>query len=190
MLQSISEQRIKLDNAEKMAIAEMEKEDGEYRARREICGGFYCPFRGFISNCLSAVSGELLHASWQCVAPGGIMIDIGKKDVLGHGQLDMSRFAHNCTFTCFDGWEMIKKGGDGEHNLRELMQEVMDLYEQGHVKLIRPISVFGVTNIEDAYRYMQQGQHVGKIVIRSIDAEEEPLVATPSVPLPSFRDDA
>jgi hypothetical protein len=33
---------------------------------------------------------ELLHASWQCVAPYGTMIEIGKRDIMGKGMLSMN----------------------------------------------------------------------------------------------------
>lgn len=34
---------------------------------------------------LNSLSGELLHASWSCVAAGGCMVEIGKRDIVGHG---------------------------------------------------------------------------------------------------------
>ncbi|PWY70601.1 NAD(P)-binding protein [Aspergillus eucalypticola CBS 122712] len=41
---------------------------------------------------LSSLPGKLLHAPWKCVAPGGKMFDIGKRDVLGHSILPMNPF--------------------------------------------------------------------------------------------------
>ncbi|KAM3498690.1 hypothetical protein MY10362_008002, partial [Beauveria mimosiformis] len=139
---------------------------------------------------LSALSGELLHASWKCVAAYGIMIDIGKRDALGHGQLEMSQFARNCTFTCFDGAQLMLEGGKGLPSVREILQQVFDLADAGHIKPIHPISVFGMAEIDDAYRYMQQGQHMGKIVIRATEAEQQGLQPTAMLPLPFFRPDA
>ena len=51
---------------------------------------------------LNSLSGELLHATWQCVAPFGRMIEIGKRDLLGFGQLDMTPFLANRTYSCVD----------------------------------------------------------------------------------------
>lgn len=47
---------------------------------------------------LNSLSGELLHASWECVAPLGKMIELGKRDFLLNGTLPMSPFAENRTF--------------------------------------------------------------------------------------------
>ena len=44
---------------------------------------------------LNSLSGELLHASWRCVAAGGRFIEIGKRDFQGHGKLAMDLFEDN-----------------------------------------------------------------------------------------------
>lgn len=47
---------------------------------------------------LNSLSGELLHASWQCVAKYGKMLEIGKRDFIGHGMLSMDMFQANRSF--------------------------------------------------------------------------------------------
>lgn len=47
---------------------------------------------------LNSLSGELLHASWQCVAKNGKMMEIGKRDMLAHGHLALDGFQSNRTF--------------------------------------------------------------------------------------------
>jgi NADPH:quinone reductase-like Zn-dependent oxidoreductase len=44
---------------------------------------------------LNSLSGDLLHASWQCVAPGGRFIELGKRDFIGRGRLNMDIFEDN-----------------------------------------------------------------------------------------------
>jgi NADPH:quinone reductase-like Zn-dependent oxidoreductase len=51
---------------------------------------------------LNSLSGELLHASWQCVAEFGKMIEIGKRDLVGRGKLDMDLFEGNRMFVGVD----------------------------------------------------------------------------------------
>ena len=51
---------------------------------------------------LNSLSGELLHASWSCVAPFGKMVEIGKRDILGSGKLDMTPFLANRSYICVD----------------------------------------------------------------------------------------
>ena len=47
---------------------------------------------------LNSLSGELLHASWQCVAKFGKMVEIGKRDFIGRGKLMMDIFEANRSF--------------------------------------------------------------------------------------------
>lgn len=51
---------------------------------------------------LNSLAGELLHASWQCVAEFGTMVEIGKQDFMGKGSLAMDMFERNRTFAGFD----------------------------------------------------------------------------------------
>lgn len=41
---------------------------------------------------LNSLAGELLHTTWRCIAEFGKMIEIGKRDLLEAGQLDMAGF--------------------------------------------------------------------------------------------------
>jgi NADPH:quinone reductase-like Zn-dependent oxidoreductase len=51
---------------------------------------------------LNSLSGELLHATWRCVAEFGTMVEIGKRDLLGAGKLDMDVFLANRSYCCVD----------------------------------------------------------------------------------------
>jgi len=51
---------------------------------------------------LNSLSGELLHASWRCVAPNGKMLELGKRDLSGFGKLDMSLFLDNRSYCGID----------------------------------------------------------------------------------------
>lgn len=51
---------------------------------------------------LNSLSGELLHATWECVAEFGKLVEIGKRDLIGSGKLDMSIFEANRSYCCVD----------------------------------------------------------------------------------------
>jgi NADPH:quinone reductase-like Zn-dependent oxidoreductase len=57
---------------------------------------------------LNSLSGELLHASWKCVAPYGTMLELGKRDLAAFGQLDMRRFLENRSYCGIDMKALIK----------------------------------------------------------------------------------
>jgi hypothetical protein len=45
---------------------------------------------------------EYLKETWRCIAPMGRFVEIGRLDVLGHGELPLGVFQRNATFTSFD----------------------------------------------------------------------------------------
>lgn len=47
---------------------------------------------------LNSLAGNLLHASWRCVAKFGKMVELGKRDFLAHGSLEMDLFYGNRSF--------------------------------------------------------------------------------------------
>lgn len=51
---------------------------------------------------LNSLSGELLHATWKCIAKFGRLVEIGKRDLLGNGKLDMNPFLDNRSYSCVD----------------------------------------------------------------------------------------
>lgn len=134
---------------------------------------------------LNSVSGELLHATWECVASNGCMVEIGKRDMIGRAQLALDKFEDNRTFFGIDVSRHValKRATGGR-----LMELMLDLYVKGHIKPIHPTTVFKATEVEDAFRYMQQGTHVGKIVV-TLPEKSETLPWSPAIPKPRFRGD-
>jgi NADPH:quinone reductase-like Zn-dependent oxidoreductase len=57
---------------------------------------------------LNSLAGELLHTSWRCVARFGKMIELGKRDMLGHAKLDMVFFAGNRSFIGVDIMQILE----------------------------------------------------------------------------------
>lgn len=58
---------------------------------------------------LNSLSGELLHATWKCIAKWGTMVEIGKRDLLGNARLDMSLFLANRNYCCLDVDQMVSE---------------------------------------------------------------------------------
>jgi NADPH:quinone reductase-like Zn-dependent oxidoreductase len=58
---------------------------------------------------LNSLSGELLHATWSCVAEFGTLIEIGKRDLIGGAKLDMNPFLANRSYCCIDIDQLWKK---------------------------------------------------------------------------------
>ncbi|KAI0468004.1 fatty acid synthase S-acetyltransferase [Xylaria cf. heliscus] len=115
---------------------------------------------------LNSLSGELLHASWACVAQFGKMIEIGKRDLLGGGKIDMRHFLENRTYSCVDMDLLWVR----REVFKRLVRSIVEHYEEGRICPVRPIKVFGAEKIQEAFRYMQQGQHIGRVSLSLRDA--------------------
>ncbi|OLN81992.1 Lovastatin diketide synthase LovF 19, partial [Colletotrichum chlorophyti] len=118
---------------------------------------------------LNSLSGELLHESWKCVAKFGTMVEIGKRDFIGKAELAMDRFENNRTFVGLDHTELWA------HKTKvssRVLNNIMELCALGKLGSIAPIKTFEAAKVEEAFRYMQKGQHIGKIVV-SIPEKQE-----------------
>jgi len=51
---------------------------------------------------INSLVGDLLHASWECIAQFGRFIEVGKRELVDAGKLSMHLFLRNTTFTAFD----------------------------------------------------------------------------------------
>ncbi|KAF9631021.1 hypothetical protein BFW01_g1895 [Lasiodiplodia theobromae] len=106
---------------------------------------------------LNSLSGELLHASWKCVAEFGKMLEIGKRDFVGHGMLNMDLFEANRTFV---GIDLAQLAVERPQVCRRLLDQCMDFYRRGSIQPIRPVRTFAASEIIETFRYMQKGQHI------------------------------
>ncbi|KAB8229925.1 type I polyketide synthase [Aspergillus alliaceus] len=122
---------------------------------------------------LNSLAGELLHASWQCVAEFGKMVEIGKRDFEEHGSLDLKAFGGNRAFLGVDLIRLIERPGWSA----SLAQRILALYEQGKIQPVRPLKEVAAAEVHKAFRYMQQGHHIGKIVVRMPRSAKEVAVA-------------
>ncbi|PKX89491.1 type I polyketide synthase [Aspergillus novofumigatus IBT 16806] len=122
---------------------------------------------------LNSLAGELLHASWKCVAEFGKMIEIGKRDFLEHGTLDMEAFGGN---RAFFGVDLIRLG-EKPGLVSRLVAQAMTLYEQGRITPVRPLQVVEATDIHGAFRLMQLGHHMGKLVVKMPERPREVVIS-------------
>ncbi|KAF2463891.1 reducing type I polyketide synthase [Lindgomyces ingoldianus] len=111
---------------------------------------------------LNSLSDEKLAASWECMAPLGRFVEIGKKDVFANSKLSMLPFAKNVSFTVVD---MFGLAQERPNKLKAILQRGDELVRQYAVWTPQPVHVYGVGHIEEAFRYMQSGQNMGKIII-------------------------
>lgn len=118
---------------------------------------------------LNSLSGELLHASWKCVAEFGIFVEIGRRDFIGQGRLALEQFESNRSFVGFD---MAHLGSRRPEILGDLMLQILKYYRRGFVKP-SIANRFPAVHVSEAFRHMQKAQHIGKMVVSMPDQADE-----------------
>jgi NADPH:quinone reductase-like Zn-dependent oxidoreductase/NADP-dependent 3-hydroxy acid dehydrogenase YdfG len=128
---------------------------------------------------INSLVGDLMHASWGCLVEFGRLVEIGKRELIDAGRLDMSVFLRNATFTAFDLSEFFYAQDPFNRGIWDrLMVETLELYREGHIKP-PPLKVFDVANIAQAYRYFAGTSRVGKVVI-SLENPESSVPVAPA----------
>jgi NADPH:quinone reductase-like Zn-dependent oxidoreductase len=111
---------------------------------------------------LNSLAGEALRQSWLCVAPFGRFIEVGKRDITGNTGIDMSPFMNNIVFA---GVNMLSIYRTNVKLFSRIIGDVLKLLQQGIIKPVYPVKVWNFSQIEEAFRTMQTGKHIGKIVL-------------------------
>jgi acyl transferase domain-containing protein/NADPH:quinone reductase-like Zn-dependent oxidoreductase/ubiquinone/menaquinone biosynthesis C-methylase UbiE len=111
---------------------------------------------------VNSLAGDALLASWECVAPFGRFVELGKADIEGNAKLPMAMFAKNVTFFAV-GVDDLAKHRPGM--VQSALREVMDMVESGRMKVAEPLHVYPLSEMETAFRTMQAGKNTGKTVL-------------------------
>ncbi|KAJ0418285.1 hypothetical protein BJY00DRAFT_288259 [Aspergillus carlsbadensis] len=120
---------------------------------------------------VNSLVGDLLHASWGCLAPFGRFVEIGKRDLVDAGKLDMSQFVKNASFISFDLSELFFADDKYYRDLLDsMMAEVLEDYRAGLIDP-GPVKTFDVSEIAQAYRYFSAKDRMGKVVISMEDPQ-------------------
>lgn len=135
---------------------------------------------------VNSLSGEALRASFNCLAMFGRFIEIGKRDIMANGKIDMLPFSRCATFTAVD---LAQIATMARPLTSRMMRSVIELHATGKIHVCRPLNVHPFSEMEDAFRILQQGKHMGKLILT---AHPEDLVkVTPKPPAPTrLRPDA
>ncbi|KAJ9575473.1 hypothetical protein L9F63_007678, partial [Diploptera punctata] len=129
---------------------------------------------------LNSLAEEKLQASVRCLAKDGRFLEIGKFDLSNNNPLGMSVFLKNTTFhgilldalfesTCEDKKEVVRLLSEG--------------IKSGAVRPL-PSTVFSESQIEQAFRFIATGKHIGKVLLKIRD-EESKKVMKPTTKLVS-----
>ncbi|XP_022830419.1 fatty acid synthase [Spodoptera litura] len=118
---------------------------------------------------LNSLAADKLHASVRCLAEGGRFLEIGKLDLSNDTALGMSIFLKNTTFHGIL-LDALFDADSADSDKAAVVRCVTDGIASGAVQPL-PATVFSDHQLEQAFRYMATGKHIGKVVLRVRDEE-------------------
>jgi acyl transferase domain-containing protein/D-arabinose 1-dehydrogenase-like Zn-dependent alcohol dehydrogenase/acyl carrier protein len=105
---------------------------------------------------LNSLTGEFVDASLELLPRGGRFIEMGKTDIREVGELADEH--PSVAYTAFDLSEAAPD------RIQEMLLELVRLFEQGVLRRL-PVRTWDVRRAPEAFRFMGQARHTGKIVL-------------------------
>ncbi len=117
---------------------------------------------GGVDVVLNSLAGEAMLAGLRCLKPFGRFVELGKRDYVGNTAMGLRPFRRNLSYFGVDLDQLLAANlGLAERLLGELAAQ----FAAGTLSPL-PCQVFDWHETGRAFRLMQSGGHVGKILIR------------------------
>jgi amino acid adenylation domain-containing protein len=114
---------------------------------------------------LNSLAGEFISKGLSIMAPYGRFLEIGVRDIFNNSQLGMRAFEKGISFFAVNASSEIP-------GFTVIFREIAAQIEKGDFGPL-PYRVFLMENAGDAFKYMSQAKHIGKIVITHPDRLEQ-----------------
>ncbi len=119
---------------------------------------------------LDSLAREFVDASLELMAPGGRFLEMGKTDIR---DAEMVAGEHpGVSYRAFDLPEAAPE------RIRQMLGEIVALLERGALRHL-PVTAFDVRRAPEAFRFLSQARHIGKIVLTmpsAIDSQGTVLI--------------
>lgn len=145
---------------------------------RERTGG-----RG-VDLVLNSLAGEAIAAGLSVLAEHGRFLELGKSDVYRNSKLGMYTLRRNISLIVIDLMSALREVSP---RAAADFQHVVALVRSGELSAL-PHRVFTLDGMRDAFRFMSQGKHIGKVVLSFRDRPRR--LAPSSEPAPVICDRA
>ena len=115
---------------------------------------------------LNSLAGEAIDKSLSLLRPYGRFIEIGKSDIYKNRKIGMRPLRKNISLFAVD---LASIFGQRPELARSLLRELLGRFASNELHPL-PYRVFPVAGVADAFRYMAQAKHVGKLIISMKDS--------------------
>ncbi|MEV5786823.1 type I polyketide synthase [Streptomyces sp. NPDC052287] len=105
---------------------------------------------------LDSLAREFVDASLRLLPRGGHFLEMGKTDVR-----DPRQVAEDHPGVAYQAFDLVEAGPD---RIGEMLRELVTLFEEGVLPPL-PMTTFDVRRAPDAFRFLSQARHIGKVVL-------------------------
>lgn len=127
---------------------------------------------------LNSLPGAAISSGLEALADYGRFLEIGKRDIYQNARLDLQPFRKNLSFFAIDLDRVLR---ERPALLGGLLQDILQRVHDGSLAPL-PHRAWPLDQSVDAFRTMQHGKHIGKLVlsaqgrsVAAVPAEDEPL---------------
>ncbi|XP_070505894.1 fatty acid synthase-like isoform X2 [Chironomus tepperi] len=117
---------------------------------------------------LNSLSDDKLQASIRCLGKDGVFLEIGKYDIVMGTNIDMRYLAKRITMKAV----IFDDLADDSEEMKFIYNRVEEDLKAG---IIKPLSttIFEAHQIEEAFRFMANGKHIGKVLLKVRQHEDD-----------------
>ncbi|MDJ1184236.1 non-ribosomal peptide synthetase [Roseofilum casamattae] len=115
---------------------------------------------------LNSLGGEAILKNLEILAPYGRFLELGRRDILNNTQLGLLPFEKSLAFFSINV-------EPARENFRKLWQEILGHFRAGNFSPL-PYRSFPIESAAEAFAYMSEAKHMGKIVLRVSEEKESP----------------
>ena len=135
---------------------------------------------------LNSLAGDAMEKSLDTLGPCGRFLEIGIRDILENRAVGLLPFIRGLSYFAV---ELASLAVDRPPLFASLLRETMDAFEKGELRPL-PVVEFDLGEAQDAFRFMAQARHIGKVVLTAGDPSETPIVPASGASGAALRPDA
>ncbi|RMF44208.1 MAG: SDR family NAD(P)-dependent oxidoreductase, partial [Planctomycetota bacterium] len=118
---------------------------------------------------LNSLPGEAIAKGLSVLKPGGRFLEIGKRDIYDDAALGLYVLRNNLALFAIDLDQLFRLE---PARMGNMLRDLMDRFARQELRTL-PVRQFAADRIQDAFRFMQSAQHIGKVVIDFTNRPQE-----------------
>ncbi len=110
---------------------------------------------------LNSLPDAYIQKGLDILAPYGRFLEIGKRDVYVNSAVGMKALRRNVSFCVLD---LAAMGSERPDLMGDIFSELVSYFRKGQLQPL-PSTTFKTDEIADAFKYMSQAKHIGKVIV-------------------------